>query len=260
MADNAENLLIYDISQVSSTVIHYMDTVRTDTRRNTPVHVHDFWQIEAATGQEFTALLDEREIPVRNGDILIFPPGTAHGFAYARVPVHWVTIKFSFPCPVRRVWGLLKPGSPVYETAALLVSFICRSALKGDEGRRLAEGLVAAIAGMWAVHCGHRKHPYRITVDLLIENKKGGPLTVAEAAEKNGCSTGHLSRVFRELAGVTLKTYIDRARSDYLVRQLHYTTLSISEIARNTGFPDIYTFSRFIKNHTGVSPRALRKT
>jgi AraC-like DNA-binding protein len=39
-----------------------------------------------------------------------------------------------------------------------------------------------------------------------------------------------------------------------------YTTLTISEIARHASFPDIYTFSRFIKSHTGLSPRALRKT
>jgi AraC-like DNA-binding protein len=205
------------------------------------------------TADDGTALF-----PLEPGNILLLPPGCPHRFVYPGGPVSWITVKFTYPSPARKKSGLLVPGTPEYRTACLLASLIKDSALAGSEGIITAAGLLRSIAGVWSCRYGRSVHPYQAAVDAMLERRKGNPLTVAEAAEEIGCSAPHLSRKFRCVAGETLKRYIDSFRCGYLVKQLIYTTLTASEIAYNTGFPDIYTFSRFIKSQAGKSPRQIR--
>lgn len=259
MADNAQNLSICDPSRYSAVSILYMDTVCTDSRRAARPHRHDFWQLEAGIRGEIKALYEQDSVILEPGGILLLPPGCSHSFSYPGGFVSWITVKFTFPDPVEPIAGLLCSESTEYRAASLLTGLISDSALTGNERRIAAEGLLCTIAGIWASRYGSLTHPYRNTIDMMLEQRKGKPLTVAEASEEIGCSKAHLSRTFRNLTGVTLKKYIDTTRCSYLVKQLSYTTLSVSEIAFNTGFSDIYTFSRFLRTHTGECPRHLRK-
>ncbi|MFP4443610.1 MAG: helix-turn-helix domain-containing protein [Spirochaetia bacterium] len=258
MAYNAENLSIYDPWAGSEVIILYMDILGTDSKREIPIHSHDFWQLEAGVEGKIAADTGTALITLEPGDILLLPPDCPHGFMYPGGSVRWITVKFTYPAPSQKKSGLLVPGTSEYRAAFLLASLIQDSALAGSEGRIAAEGLLRSIAGVWACRYGRTVHPIRAAVDRMLEQRKGGPLTVAEAAEEIGCSAAHLSRKFRCVSGETLKRYIDSFRCSYLVKQLIYTTLTVSEIAYNTGFPDIYTFSRFIKAKTGKSPRQIR--
>jgi len=84
-------------------------------------------------------------------------------------------------------------------------------------------------------------------------------LSVHVLADKAGLSRFHFSRLFKDLTGRTLTDYINEirvGRAEYLLRN---TPLTISEIAINTGFHDIYYFSRIFKIYKHMPPSELRK-
>ncbi|MBO5355498.1 MAG: helix-turn-helix domain-containing protein [Clostridia bacterium] len=67
-----------------------------------------------------------------------------------------------------------------------------------------------------------------------------------------------LLRQFKKAYGIGIIAYYHALRIDYAKRKLASTDLSITEIAKKLCFGDVYTFSRFFKNSTGMSPREYR--
>lgn len=92
----------------------------------------------------------------------------------------------------------------------------------------------------------------------FIEERYREDLSVELLSGMAGLSRFHFSRLFKELSGRTVTEYVTTARlnkADYLLR---HSPLTVSEIAAQTGFNDIYYFSRTFKKHKKVSPSALR--
>ncbi|MCR2804593.1 AraC family transcriptional regulator [Paenibacillus soyae] len=76
----------------------------------------------------------------------------------------------------------------------------------------------------------------------------------------SGLSRYHFSRLFKELTGRTVTEYVTAMRLDKADHLLRTTKLTVSEIAAETGFNDIYYFSRTFKKHKLVSPSRVRAT
>lgn len=73
-----------------------------------------------------------------------------------------------------------------------------------------------------------------------------------------GLSRYHFSRLFKELTGRTVTEYVTAARLDKADHLLRNTKLTVSQVAAETGFNDIYYFSRTFKKHKHVSPSRVR--
>ncbi|MEK3885443.1 AraC family transcriptional regulator [Paenibacillus sp. PL2-23] len=73
-----------------------------------------------------------------------------------------------------------------------------------------------------------------------------------------GLSRFHFSRLFKELTGRTVTEYVTAARLDKADHLLRTTKLTVSEIAAETGFHDIYYFSRTFKKYKGMPPSQVR--
>src|SRR5690606_34009712 len=70
---------------------------------------------------------------------------------------------------------------------------------------------------------------------------------VAELAESAGYSADHFTRIFKEYLGTSPQAYLVRARIDRARQLLHESSLSIGEIARMTGYADVFFFCRQFK-------------
>ena len=66
-------------------------------------------------------------------------------------------------------------------------------------------------------------------------------------------------RNFKEAFGVSVIAYYNECRAEFAKRILRQTELSVTEVATNLNFTDIYSFSRFFKKHTGLSPKEFRE-
>lgn len=82
--------------------------------------------------------------------------------------------------------------------------------------------------------------------------------SVAEYAELLNKSPKTLSNLFSQLTGNSPLQIIQDRITLEAKRLLYYTSKTIKEIAYDTGFEDIQTFSRFFKNKEGISPKEYR--
>jgi AraC-like DNA-binding protein len=69
----------------------------------------------------------------------------------------------------------------------------------------------------------------------------------------------YFARVFRNTHGISPRAWMVRERLHAAARRLQETPLTISEIAYELGFKDVFLFSRQFSQTFGRSPRAYRK-
>ena len=83
-------------------------------------------------------------------------------------------------------------------------------------------------------------------------------LTVQQLADIAGLSRYHFSRLFKEATDKSLIEYVNMIRINKAENMLRSKSMNISEIALETGFSDIYYFSRTFKKLKKVSPTEWR--
>ena len=96
-------------------------------------------------------------------------------------------------------------------------------------------------------------------VKSYIDANLGNKCDLATLANEAGLSKFHFSRAFKQSLGIPPHAYILERRIERAHQLLIDTALSLSEIARVTGFADQSHLSRHMHRRLGVSPTALRR-
>lgn len=109
---------------------------------------------------------------------------------------------------------------------------------------------------------GIEAHPPSAAVAEIrgrIEAEHGDPaLTVAGLAARVGMHRSRLCRLYKEETGLSPKEHIQQLRLRKALDLIHDPAYSIKEVAHACGFADPAYFARFLRDHAGASPRALR--
>ncbi len=85
------------------------------------------------------------------------------------------------------------------------------------------------------------------------------PITAADIAAASGFSPNHLSRKFREAAGIGTHEYLVQIRLHHAALALASTEDSITQIALRCGFSDSNYFKDVFKKNFGLTPREYRR-
>jgi transcriptional regulator GlxA family with amidase domain len=86
------------------------------------------------------------------------------------------------------------------------------------------------------------------------------PLQLKQLAMEAHTSPENLCRLFKKHLNLAPLKYVKLAKLDRAASQLRLTSLSLKEIALNTGFYDTYHLSRSFKEIYGLSPMEFRKS
>ncbi len=92
----------------------------------------------------------------------------------------------------------------------------------------------------------------------LVDEHFKKHLPITDYADQLGITPGQLSRVCREVLGVSSLDIINARVIHEAQRVLVYTGNSIKQLAYALGFADETYFCRFFRKHTGLSPREFR--
>ncbi len=95
-------------------------------------------------------------------------------------------------------------------------------------------------------------------IDRCIKNRDDDGLTLKAIARERGYSEFHMSRVFREMTGVTLRDYMRGRRLAFALIDLRDTEKSILDIAVDYGFSSHEAFCRSFKAAYGIPPSTYR--
>ncbi|MBR8257230.1 AraC family transcriptional regulator [Burkholderia ambifaria] len=179
-------------------------------------------------------------------DILEKPfPSIRMLFAYP-APPHWHTYEQEFGCPIEFDAGVnewhydagarelpLPNANPM--TTRIFQSFWWDPPLIDE-----AEGLDLVS-----------------TITAILMNQNGDIENVDSVAEKLGVSVRTLHRRLAA-EGITYKSIVDEVRQKLAFRYLKQTTMTIEQIAEQTGFSDASNFRKAFKRWTGRTPGDVR--
>lgn len=247
----------HDLSPAPLVSLLYLDHGTSTGTPKAKVRHHDYWQIEVILEGAVSVELDKRQRTVYQNQIIIIPPEVNHLFVYKQARKTW-SIKFAlkdfegsfsplilpdespncriFSNSIIEMFKPLKQFSPeLYTPLEYLLGALLRVCYsEEDQDNNVPE---------WFI---------RTRELMTTQNERY--FSIEEIAEKVGYSRIHLSRLFKSYTGIPLKEYYDKERALAATRKLLYSNKSISNIAQEMGFTDIYSFSRFYKRVTGISP------
>ena len=101
-------------------------------------------------------------------------------------------------------------------------------------------------------------HRLRSAIMLMRENV-AEKITVEEIAAKVGLSRAHFFTLFREQLHTTPQVFWSAVRVEEAMRRLITESAPLTWVAMDLGFSAPGNFSRFFKEHTGVSPSTFRR-
>lgn len=84
--------------------------------------------------------------------------------------------------------------------------------------------------------------------------------SVERYAAEVGLTAGQLSRLCREMLGMSSLDVVNARVVHEAERELVYSTLAVKQVAAVLGFEDEAYFGRFFRKHTGVTPSEFRST
>ena len=91
-----------------------------------------------------------------------------------------------------------------------------------------------------------------------VYNNPGKRLYPLDLAELAGMELSSFSRKFKQYFGTSPRKWLVASRIRHIQGELVEGRLSITKIAEQYGYPDLFTFSKQFKKYTGLSPREFR--
>ena len=92
-----------------------------------------------------------------------------------------------------------------------------------------------------------------------LEKEINSDISVAKAASIAHMSYYHFCRLFKKVTGKTFVEYQNFIRLKKAEKLLVTTSMTVTDIAYETGFGSVAYFARFYKRETGQSPTSFRK-
>ena len=103
------------------------------------------------------------------------------------------------------------------------------------------------------------KNKHRITsiINYIDENYQED-LTIEQLSEVFHLSEGHLSKLFKENLGMTIKAYISQIRAKEVRQALLASDLPLIDIAIMCGFPNVKSMNKVFKDLYHCTPKQFR--
>lgn len=101
-------------------------------------------------------------------------------------------------------------------------------------------------------------HRLRTAINVMRENVCGG-ITLDEIIRKTGLSRAHFFALFKDQLRTTPQVFWSAVRVEEAMRRLINQGESLTDVALDLGFSAPSNFSRFFKEHIGVSPSTFRR-
>ena len=85
-------------------------------------------------------------------------------------------------------------------------------------------------------------------------------LSLGMIAERLQRNESYISRVFKEVAGISFFQFVQEKRMQKAMQLLQKSAMWVYEVAASVGYPDTSTFMRAFKKHVGKTPAEYRRT
>lgn len=253
-----------------------------------PRFIHDFQLLLVQAGRGEVTIGGQR-YSAASGDVFFYGPGQPHRIVSAEAPtlrllgIHFVmetrnwteagdlVLSSRRPAPGdREIHCPLKPAPPAKSTPGgevfrLAQQIVLSYSISGYEHAVRQRGLMLLLLAAWLADPASRvlaldedAQPVR-HAQTMLHAGFGRQIRRDEVARQAGLSPAHFSRLFRRVTGQTFQDYLISLRLSHARQLLLEGALSITEVARESGFQDPYYFSRLFHRRVGCSPTEYQR-
>lgn len=234
---------------------------------------HPYCQLEVCEAGHLLMQTDQGKFVLQAGDMLLLPPGTGHYVIYPDENNKFYSLKFESSQAPAAPRILLT--SPFNEWCIKSLNFChpadARYAMPITESNRaIVEGVLKLCTEHFCQQDAgiSRDEPEifrKIRDSVMIA---GSAVNVESCAEYMDMNAAQLNYQFAKALKkhslspeeYSVKKLIDQTILYQIDRYLDFTTFSLSFIAEQLKFNNVYTFSRYYKRLTGISPRQRRQS
>ena len=248
-------------------------------------HWHSAAEILMPVSNGYTVHINAETHELLPGDILLIPPGTLHSYtppeSGERIFLLFEFGNISQIAGMRSLMHALEPCLLVSEKAYPLLKRELQTMMNSlieeyDTNAPYAESSIWArildmltLIGRTNVYrTSHtREFPKDRRQDYVarfmsvcdyISDHISADITVEDLAEIAGFSKFHFSRLFKNFTGLSVHEYLITQRIAVAEQLLNQTDLLITDVAMNSGFGSISTFTRVFKERKGMTPSDYR--
>ena len=137
-----------------------------------------------------------------------------------------------------------------------------RDSLSSEIEKLIVESIDASLAPVSTAGLGTSAtmidHRLRAAITYMREHV-GDPVAVDEVAGKVGLSRAHFFALFRDQLNTTPQVFWSAVKVEEAIRRLVQRADPLTSVAMDLGFSTPGNFSRFFKEHMGVTPSQYRK-
>lgn len=243
-------------------------------------HHHDFFEMTIFLEGEAEYFFEQKWQTIRGGQIMLFDPGVEHAEKQlADTYSHQLHIGIEhfrfedFPAdhfPNERVLLPVQEDQvKIFDKAWQLINEFQQHPSTFD---LISKGLVLEIMGLtWRCLKKNYENPLvsisktdrlNQVVHLIIaymENNYAQDISIEQLATTHFISPTYLSKIFKEVTGVSPINYLIQIRLEKAHHLLETDEYSIKDIAKAVGYEDAYHFSKSFKKQYGLPPSKVRQ-
>ncbi|MBQ8849599.1 MAG: AraC family transcriptional regulator [Clostridia bacterium] len=260
-----------------------------------PPHVHSYYEINYFQSGSHMYVIDDTEIQVSEGDILIVYPNVIHKtytsadcskeFTVSTVlkftPSFLYPMNFSasdlkhllLPLKFENKYALIHPDDPLHEKLSQLIKMAINEVSNHESGYELAlRGCISLIytdilrnlsedEELTAIQTETKKANLDLIYKALayIDDHYSEQISMQQLSKECNVNYYHFSRLFQQYTGQGFRDYLMKFRLNKATRMLLQTNDSITNIAMDCGFETISYFIKKFQEHTGMTPKNFRK-
>jgi len=238
--------------------IHYLEHVTSRCNVKSEFHSHNDWQAEFIIEGKIACNLKDQQIDICSAKIIIIPAGVFHSFTYGSNYNEYYSVKFT--CDIENVNVPLLFDNK--ENVIPIKKYFLEILKTNNDQQLIAIHMQNLLKILLEINLVKQKSLKEKSVSEkiadLLQKTPGNYCTANEIAKKMNYSRTYLSKKIKEETGLSLKPFIDRQRIQTAKVLLQLSDLSISEIAFQLQFVDVFTFSRCFKRIIYMTPSQFR--
>jgi len=242
----------------------------------TPEHTHPSYMFVIPYDAESTVHVEGRRIAARPGTLFCLSPGVPHHEVQDYLPPKYCAVCIE-ASRFERAYGLYADAAAEFRgdvvelrdsrLDALVRAFIVeaqndhpsRETLLESLAQLLTHEIVRTVLG----HPGAQTHlPQECKIDAavrFVDAHYDEAITLREMARRAGLSESHFTKRFTRAVGMAPVAYLNRVRLENAKKMLGGGGLSVTEVARRSGFSSPSYFSKCFRARYNETPRSFMR-
>lgn len=230
-------------------------------------HIHSYFELTSIVENSTYTKIGDSEFIISAGDAILLPPGTVHSHRkhktseYRDICISFTVEKLPIESKVSKYdifYTTLQQIRP-YSFDAHIETLKCTKNLHTSQAIFL-QWLFSLLENWNSNDLSFR--PPNATVTMIkeyINNNYSQNFRTENLSKALNISYRHLARIFKQETNMSIVDFLNSVRLEHAKNLLLQTDLPISDIAVQTGYDNIYYFSKIFKKNFFISPSQFRK-